>query len=159
MRESEPGSHEELEHDFWIEESDMIGLGVGGNEYALICPHCAPSYFTYKPEILKSEICINAKSELCFGCREPECELSDRCSEVNPEWKDGTMKLWAKTGILGAILSLVGMYLEYIRPWNIGKTYIYNNFYIAPIIFGLCILCFSMGLHVGGSQDSTETPT
>ena len=72
--------HTDLEHEFNVEEVDMITLVVGGDEYGIICPHCAPSYFLYKPEIKKSEICYNSQSELCGKCKEPECEFSGRAS-------------------------------------------------------------------------------
>lgn len=77
--------HQEVMHDFYLEEGSMIGMEIGGDEYAMLCPHCAPSYFLYKPELKKSELCHNAKTELCQKCQEPECELSGRPSEVNPE--------------------------------------------------------------------------
>ena len=72
--------HTDLEHKFFLEEADMITIVVGNDEYGVICPHCSPSYFLYKPEIKKSEICYNAQSELCEKCQEPECEFSSRLS-------------------------------------------------------------------------------
>ena len=51
---------DQREHYFWLEESNMIGMEVGNEEYAMLCPHCSPSYFLYKPGIKKSEICHNA---------------------------------------------------------------------------------------------------
>ena len=79
---------DQREHYFWLEESNMIGMEVGNEEYAMLCPHCSPSYFLYKPGIKKSEICHNANSDLCEKCQEPECELSGQpCKETPSQEK------------------------------------------------------------------------
>lgn len=64
------------------------------------------------------------------------------------------MKLWHKTGAIGLTLACIGMALEHYQPWEIGKIYTYNNFYITLPLFALCILCFTIGLDIGESHES-----
>ena len=63
----------------WIRPHEWSGwfeMAVDGEHYVFPCPHCMPSHFLYKPEILKHEICVNFQSKVCKECYEPECEFS-----------------------------------------------------------------------------------
>ena len=71
------------EHVFENIPDGWIHLDVDGEEYAMQCPHCSPSYLTYKPEIHTEDICYNAGSDLCKNCFEPECAYSQEIFEPN----------------------------------------------------------------------------
>ena len=64
----------------WIRPHDTEGwieLAVEREGYAFPCPHCRPSYFTFKPDLRKENVCCNAGTDVCKSCYEPECELSE----------------------------------------------------------------------------------
>lgn len=67
------------DHKFIENEQGWVNLTVGEETYQFPCPHCNPSYLTYKPEIVEaSKICVNAGKDLCKECFEPGCELASR---------------------------------------------------------------------------------
>jgi len=71
------------EHTFFENDEGTIHLIVGGkHEYFFPCPHCTPSYLTYKPVIETKNICYNAKTDRCSFCYEPECELAGCQPEI-----------------------------------------------------------------------------
>lgn len=69
-------------HSFFHDEETWVHLIVNDkDEYFFPCPHCAPSYLTYKPEIKTHEICYNMGTEICDNCHEPECRYAG-CNPV-----------------------------------------------------------------------------
>jgi len=64
-------------HSYYHDDSGWIHIIVDDeHDYFTPCPHCCPSWFLYKPNVLISEVCHMAKSEKCVICCEPECELA-----------------------------------------------------------------------------------
>ena len=69
-------------HSYFHTEDGWIHIIVNDvDEYFIPCPHCSPSYFTYKPEYQTHELCWNANSKHCKNCCQPECELAKGTSE------------------------------------------------------------------------------
>ena len=70
----------ELLHTYFHTDDGWIHIIVydeeGEHEYFTPCPHCSPSYLTYRPEITSRQLCWNAHSELCEKCFEPECDFA-----------------------------------------------------------------------------------
>ena len=72
----------------WIRPHEWSGwfeMAVDDEHYVFPCPHCMPSYFLYKPEIMIHEVCVNMGSKRCKECYEPECEFSQILGDEDAE--------------------------------------------------------------------------
>jgi len=58
-------------------------------------------------------------------------------------------KIWMVVGFVGVCLAVIGFILDDLRPWNVGRNYVYNNIYVVPILLALCILMMAIGINIG----------